>query len=358
MADKALSILVLARFLNPLSNPLTPTAPGEGPEKPIPELQRLGEQLAQARQTAGISVEALTQRLRLAPSQLKALEAGDHTRLPEGVFVVALARRVAGALHADVDDALQAVRQSRLMSRPSVPAPRPASGEGVAMAPTHAAPSSPAPTAPAASAPAPTPQAPQAIEPRHADPLRTADAPQPGPLPPNPRDTGWGEVSPGPTGPRRWPLAALAALLAAGGLATAWLVFPRPSPRGVSSAPASGPTPATTALHSPTRLPSGSTAPAPAPAAGDSLLLQTSEPSWVQVRDLEGRTLFEGTFTGDKRFPIGRGVEVIAGRPHAVRAAMGAAPAAPLGGVADIRWKRFSPAGLQPDSLASPAPTR
>lgn len=77
----------------------------------------------------------------------------------------------------------------------------------------------------------------------------------------------------------------------------------------------------------------------------------------MEVRDLAGRTLFEGILTGEKRFPVGSGIEVIAGRPHAVRASVGAAPGAPLGGVADIQWRRFSAAGSALASPPSLAPT-
>ncbi|MBM5815041.1 MAG: helix-turn-helix domain-containing protein [Cyanobacteria bacterium K_Offshore_surface_m2_239] len=314
-----------------MSDPLTPSVRGEGAEPLIPELRRLGQQLAQARQTAGMSQDALTQRLRLAPRQLQALEEGDHTRLPEGVFVVALARRVAEALNADVDEALQAVRESRLMRR-SVPAVRPASPEGGAEEAVR---------------PVPPP-----IAPREADP-GVPDSRGPGAPPPSPvtvsSESQGGDFAhhPGPPGPDRWPLAALAALVVAGALATVWLSRPRPSPQGVATLPAPAPAPG------PVATPASATAPAASPAAANSLRLQASEPSWVEVRDLGGRTLFEGILTGEKRFPVGSGIEVIAGRPHAVRASVGAAPAEALGSVTDIRWKRFSAAGsaLHPPSL-------
>ncbi|MEB3155902.1 MAG: RodZ domain-containing protein [Cyanobacteriota bacterium] len=309
-----------------MSDPLTPSVRSEGAEPPIPELRRLGQQLAQARQTAGMSQDALTQRLRLAPRQLQALEEGDHTRLPEGVFVVALARRVAEALNADVDEALQAVRESRLMRR-SVPAVRPASREGGAEEAVR---------------PVPPP-----IAPREAG-AGVQDSRGPGAPPPSPvtvsSESQGGDFA---HSPDRRPLAALAALVVAGALAIVWLSRPRPSPQGVATLPAPAPAPA------PVATPASATAPAASPAAANSLRLQASEPSWVEVRDLGGRTLFEGILTGEKRFPVGSGIEVIAGRPHAVRASVGAAPAEALGSVTDIRWKRFSAAGsaLPPPSL-------
>lgn len=249
-------------------------------------------------------MEELAQRLRLAPRQLKALEEGDHTRLQEGVFVVALARRVAGALQADLDEAIQAVRQSRLMRRPLAAVPHPA-------APALAA----APISP------------------EADPVGPAGVP---PL----RAIPW-----------RWPLAAL---ITASGLSAAWLLVPHLNPReGISSSPSRSKPRA-----APPSTPAQPLSPATtSPTAADTLRLSTSEPSWVEVRKVNGRTLFEGTLTGEKRFAVGRGIEVIAGRPHAVRAAMGSAAGVPLGGVADIRWKRFSPAELQPEPPASASPS-
>jgi hypothetical protein len=165
------------------------------------------------------------------------------------------------------------------------------------------------------------------------------------------------DSAPKESGLPRWPLAALAALVAAGAMAIAWRLFPQPSLQGLSSAPAR-PKPLSAPAPAPASAPASSSPPAAgAPAENDSLRLRASEPSWVEVRDLKGHTLFEGTLTGDKRFPIGGGLEVIAGRPHAVQASVGTSPAAPLGGVADIRWKRFSPAGLQPDPPPSASPS-
>lgn len=295
---------------------MAPSTPNEGAEHPIPELLQLGEQLQQARETAGVSAEDLARRLRMEPRQLQALEEGDHSRLPEGVFVVALARRVAGALHADLEEAILAVRQSRLMRRElAVKTSRP----------QEAGPGQASPTIPSAASTARHDQRPAA---------------------------------PRGSMPWRWPL--LAAVLVTCGLAAAWLLFPQQTPGGRRSPAASRPKPAaatSTQVPTPARATVSSSAPAPAPAEPDSLRLIAREPSWIEVREVNGRTLFEGTLTGEKRFPLGRGIEVIAGRPHAVTAAIGPAPGVPLGGVADIRWKRFSPPGLTPPSPAAATPS-
>jgi transcriptional regulator with XRE-family HTH domain len=278
---------------------VAPPASNAGADQPIPELLRLGEEVARARQAAGLSEDELASRLRLEPRQLKALEAGDHTRLPEGVFVVALARRVADALHSDLEEAIVAVRQSPLMRRE-----RPE---------RTAAPNSEAPWRPSPAGPSTASKAPHV---------------------------------PALSRPGRF---LLAALLAAGAMAAAWLLSPHRL-RGLSPTPKPEPTQA--------QSPAAAPAQTPAPVASDNLRLSASEPSWVEVREVNGRSLFEGTLTGEQRFPIGHGIEVIAGRPHAVRASVGPGPGAPLGGVADIRWKRFSPGNLPPPSPASALPSR
>ncbi|MFN4865674.1 MAG: helix-turn-helix domain-containing protein, partial [Cyanobium sp.] len=58
----------------------------------IPQLQRLGQRLAQARQAQGISLDQQAERLHMGPEQLRALEEGNREELPEAVFVVAQAR--------------------------------------------------------------------------------------------------------------------------------------------------------------------------------------------------------------------------------------------------------------------------
>lgn len=106
--------------LSGIPDPQQTTPTSEGllpPTEPIPELQKLGSTLAAARHQRGIDLELLAERLRIGASQLRALETGDHTHLPEGVFVIALARRVASALDLNIDEAVQALRGSRLMVR-------------------------------------------------------------------------------------------------------------------------------------------------------------------------------------------------------------------------------------------------
>lgn len=82
-------------------------------------------------------------------------------------------------------------------------------------------------------------------------------------------------------------------------------------------------------------------------AATDQLTLNSKASSWLAVRDSKGTMLFEGSFTGQKRFPIGRGLEVLAGRPDLVLASLAGTTPEPLGPIEAVRWRRFSPAPAQ-----------
>jgi cytoskeleton protein RodZ len=90
----------------------------------IPQLQRLGQRLAQARQTRGISLDEQAERLHMGPEQLRALEEGNQDELPEAVFVVAQARRVAASLGVNIDDDIAALRANQaFQARPPQPGP-------------------------------------------------------------------------------------------------------------------------------------------------------------------------------------------------------------------------------------------
>ena len=296
------------------------TSTNEGPlpqSESIPELQKLGNKLAAARRQRGLEIEPFAERLRIGASQLRALETGDHTHMPEGVFVIALARRVASALDVNIDEAVQGLRGSRLMVRPQ---PRP----------------SLPPALPRRSKPSPT-------------------------NPPSARREGSaaGPINRSSQGPAPW-LWALPLLLGALGLAAAlgYNAWQHHSPTALPSADAAlGSQPTAKPPRSfPAKQPGGpataSTAANP-PAAPATLRLKSTEQSWIQVRHSNGKMIFEGTLTGEQRFPLGQGLEVMAGRPHAVLAALGDGPARPLGRVDDLNWHRFSP---NPQAAPSIAP--
>lgn len=86
-----------------------------------------------------------------------------------------------------------------------------------------------------------------------------------------------------------------------------------------------------------------------APPAASSLQLSSAEPSWLTVEAANGKILYEGLFRGSRRFPIGPGLKVRAGRPDLVQASLGAEAGKPLGKIDQITWVRFGP--------GAPAPT-
>ena len=259
--------------------------------EPIPELQRLGQRLQQARQAQGISLDDQAERLHMGAEQLRALEEGNREELPEAVFVVAQARRVATSLGLDIDADITALRDSKAFQ----------SRVG------------------------------QRQQPRR--PLSAAVA---GPRPagrPDPR------ASAKPTGaPPRLLLGLGAAVVAVSGLA--WglqrhLSGARPAPQITATPGASSPVSPADAGDAPATG-------GPAVQAPQELVLRSAEPSWLEVRAAGGELLFRGTLDGEQRFPLGTELRVLAGRPDLVMASTGMAPARRLGPIEAVTWYRFS----------------
>lgn len=286
----------------------------------LPELDALGQSLREAREAQGLSVESLAARLNMGREQLEALESGDRERLLEPVFVIAQVRRVAGALGLSVDAAIQALRANPAFHAKVTPA----------------AASSARPGRPPAATPATTQAGTPADTPAAAPPAR------PAPGPPFPA-AGRASAS---SGPGRPPLPALLLALTAAAAAAAFgLALQRGTIRLASSpAPPSLPPPA------PVAAPERGSAARPTPAAGDTLVLKTSDVSWINVITNDGRSLFEGNLKGERSFPLGRGLRVMAGRPDLVTAQVGDGPARVLGPIDQLVWHRFRP------EAAAPAP--
>jgi cytoskeleton protein RodZ len=262
----------------------------------IPELQRLGQRLAQARQTQGISLDDQAERLHMGAEQLRALEEGNRGELPEAVFVVAQARRVAASLGLNIDEDITALRGNQaFQARP--------------------------------------PQ--RQLQPRPVTP----------PAPPAQRAAELADPSP-PRQPSLRLLRLGAALVAVAGLAW-WGLQHRLS--GSRQAPQSQSPIQSRASGSP------KAAPAASPATQTELVLRSAEPSWLEVRSAGGELLFRGTLQGEQRFPLKGEVQVLAGRPDLVIAALGTAQAAPLGPIEAVTWYRFSPAS-SPAGEQAPAP--
>jgi cytoskeletal protein RodZ len=244
--------------------------------EPIPALRALGQAIRQGREDQGLGIAELASRLNMGQEQLQALEEGDAARLPEPVFVIAQARRVANNLAIDITAPLQTLRDcSQFQARPVKVAdlsPRAAGNQPGAVG-------------------------------NGAANVLSAAIPALG----------------------RLALAAgvLAALIAGGN--AGWQQWQRQQARqpqpGIAPASASAP---------------------PAKPAAAQLLLRSSQPSWLEVKTATGTTLFRGTFQGERPFPLGGGLEVLAGRPDLVQAQLGSGPSQPLGPIDQVRWRRFT----------------
>jgi len=302
--------------------PVPPTGPDstlfQDAPAPIPELVALGRRFRAARQSRGLDLEALAERLCIGHEQLKALENADTSRLPELVFVIALVRRVSAILGVDAEEAVAALRAATpAWTKEATPSPARRSRAAQ----------------PAQAGRAPTPA-------RARAPERAGGRP-PGPL-----------------------LAGAALLLstAAVGLGLLWQRSPS-APGNTGQVSSSAPQASSAPTTAPAIPPSAPVAKSPAPAGPALLVLRSQEPSWLEVRDSQGATLFEGTLQGEKRFPLGQGLRVMAGRPDLVRAAVEGQEPRVLGPINQVIWRSFAvtpqraeAAAAAPDSPKAPAP--
>lgn len=270
------------------------TARDDAAPEPL-ALRALGLCLRQAREAQGIAADDLAARLRIGVEQLQALENAELQHLPEPVFVIAQARRVAEALQLDIGPQLQALRDSGELVRSGRAA-------GLSQPSAHL------------SATTPTPLAPPAADSRALA-----------------------------KGALRWPwrpaLIGLVSLLVLAGLWWGWRSRQRaqlpPGGRAASQAPAP---PASEAA--PTAPVAASTS---TPLASDVIEIESREPSWVEVRRPDGTTLFRGLLSGSRRFPRGDGLEVLAGRPDLVSTRTGSQPSRVLGPISEVRLRSLPP---------------
>jgi cytoskeleton protein RodZ len=89
-----------------VTDPAVNTISGAG-EPPLPA--SAGALLRAARETAGLTVDAVAQQLKLAPRQVKAIEDGDFTRLPGRTFVRGFVRNYARVVRLDPEAVLGAL---------------------------------------------------------------------------------------------------------------------------------------------------------------------------------------------------------------------------------------------------------
>ncbi|MEB3321545.1 MAG: hypothetical protein VKI81_01845 [Synechococcaceae cyanobacterium] len=172
-----------------------------------------------------------------------------------------------------------------------------------------------------------------------------------------------------PAGPRRFPLqtplpggsrrtwllalagGACLALLGIG-LGTRRLAGPQPPvPRPAAAARPTEPDPANPAAA---QASAGSKAAPQVSAAPGELLLSAEGLSWLEVRTLEGERLFVGNLQGSRRFPLGRGLRISAGRPDLVRVHRHGEPPRRMGRIEEIDWKTFAPAEQTAEESARP----
>ena len=272
-------------------------------------LRRLGDCLQEARLSRGLELAQLAGQLRMGEEQLEALEQGDSGRLPELVFVIAQARRVATSLGVDINPLVEPLKQGGFAIKPA-PAPL-------------------------------TTAAPKAEERR---PTRLTA-----------RQYTLAKAKERRPRLRRriGALALVAGLIGAG----AWGWQRRQSLpallTGVAVVP-KGPQ----ASQIPAVKPAATKRAAKAkqvPQRPTTLSLSSPQSSWVEVRSITGQQLFIGTLKGGRRFPLGSGLRVLAGRPDLVTAELGSGPAKPLGRIDQISWVTFKPATA---ATAAPAPAR
>ena len=81
------------------------------------------------------------------------------------------------------------------------------------------------------------------------------------------------------------------------------------------------------------------------PARAKELLVITSGPSWIELRDAQGRTIYGGLLEGRQRFRLGAGLSLKAGRPELVQVQLGGGPAQALPPGEWWTWHRFQPPG-------------
>jgi hypothetical protein len=82
--------------------------------------------------------------------------------------------------------------------------------------------------------------------------------------------------------------------------------------------------------------------PADPNALGPGELEIISKGSWIEVEDASGNSLYAGILEGERRFTIGPGLRLNAGRPDLVSYRIGQRPVTPLGAIEDVGWRRLA----------------
>ena len=71
--------------------------------------------------------------------------------------------------------------------------------------------------------------------------------------------------------------------------------------------------------------------------------ISSKEPSWLSIRNGEGKVIFEGTLSESRSLPAQPDLEIYAGRPDLVLVSRGEDAPKALGPINQVRWYRLSP---------------
>ena len=284
-----------------MQSTVLPSSPDTNPSPP--ELMALAAAIVQARLAAGLSVAELAKRLNMGVEQLEALESGDLDRLPEQVFVIAQARRIAQNLGVTIDGEIQALRQSGSLNT------RPIELQNLK---------------------------PKAEPEEHRGPAAN-QAPRSGGVVPVLASLALaGGVAAGSVALwQQWQGRQLAAIQAKPVLTNPVQVNPVQTKQALTK-------PVTTKKATTKQAQAAARDQAPAKTGAASLTLSSGSNTWLEVKTLKGKQLFRGDFKGRKGFPLNEGLRVLAGRPDLLLVQVGGTAARPLGSISEVTWQTFA----------------
>ena len=249
-------------------------------EATVSTLQEIGDQIRQARIDQGLSCDQLAQSLKMGSEQLQALENGDLEKLPEPVFIKAMTRRVASKLGLDCDPLI-----NRLQSVLSVPESV-SNGSGSLTS------------------------VPSAID----------SASRRGSF-------------------MSWQRTALAALIL--GAVTGGATVVASQRRTVQQAFIRT-TPVLDTRTQTSDQPVSSIDKIKERSTG-LISISSKEPSWLAIRNGEGKVVYEGTLSESRSLPAEPDLEIYAGRPDLVLVSHGDDTPRALGPIDQVRWYQLSP---------------
>ena len=251
-----------------------------GPDEGVAPTPTAGDELRAARESHGLSIEAVAQHLKLAPRQVRALEDSDFAQLPGRTFIRGFARNYARLMHLDADAivaALPDAQQAPALDTTPLAASSRAMGEMPASQPSRGVAWSRWAILLAIAAVAGVALV---YETTRNEATRTSDTAATRRLPSDPI----GPSTPIGT-PLHNPLTGGETVPAAGS--------PGASSPTTTDAPPAGETPATAPASSPMTTAPG----AAVPSTEATLVIKYSGPAWTEVRDVNGQRILLVTGT-------------------------------------------------------------